>query len=117
MSKPTIIFGCLLICLVLTLNTSGTAMAAALWDSYITPEITFADDLRQRVTIPSKVNINHSNLNELKVLPGFNEEIALKVMRGRPFEGIQDFYKKLPGLDKKNIDRLIEQVQPKILFK
>jgi hypothetical protein len=117
MRKPTIIFGCLSACLVCLLPASGRAIAATLWDPYIPPEVAFADDLRQRVTIPAKVNINRSNLNELQVLPGFNEEIALKVMRGRPFEGVQDFYKKLPGLDKKNIDRLIEQVQPKILFK
>lgn len=92
-------------------------MAATYWDPYIPPELAFADNLRQKVTVPRKVNINQGSLHQLKILPGFDEDIALKVMRNRPFVGIQDFYSKLPGLDKKRIDRLIEQVQPKILFK
>ena len=80
------------------------------------PDLTYADDLRQKVTIPSQVSINHGTLNQLMVLPGFDEEIALKIMRNRPFKGLQDFYNKMPGLSRKNIDRLIQQVQPKLLF-
>lgn len=84
---------------------------------YYPPEVAYADDLRQTVTVPEKVNINTSGLNELKALPGFNEELALKVMRCRPCESVQDFYKKMPGMSKKNIDLLIKQIQPKIQFK
>lgn len=93
------------------------AMALMGWDAYIPPELAFKDDIRQKVTLPKKLNINQSSLTQLQVLPGFDEEIALKVMRGRPFSDIQDFYGKLPGLSKKQIDTLIEQIQPKILFK
>jgi DNA uptake protein ComE-like DNA-binding protein len=93
------------------------AWAATFWEPYIPPEVAFADNLRQKVTIPSAIHINQDGLNQLKTLPGFDEDIALKVMRNRPFETIQDFYSKLPGLDKKRIDRLIEQVQPKLIFK
>jgi DNA uptake protein ComE-like DNA-binding protein len=100
----------------LSLLYVGTAKAASLWDPYIPPEVAFSDDLRQHVTVPDKVNINHGSMSELKVLPGFDEEIVLKVLRARPFEDIQDFYKKMPGLDKKSMDRLIRQVQPKLLF-
>jgi DNA uptake protein ComE-like DNA-binding protein len=110
-------FAPLCLSLAFLLLNAGVARAAGLWDTYIPPEVAFADDLRQRVTVPEKVNINRGSLSELKVLPGFDEEIALKVLRARPFEDIQDFYKKMPGLDKKSIDRLIQQVQPKILFK
>lgn len=95
----------------------GAAMAETHWDPYIPPELAFSDDLRQKITLPTKLNINQSSLTQLKILPGFDEEIALKVMRGRPFVDIQDFYSKLPGLNKKQIDHLIEQVQPRILFK
>lgn len=84
---------------------------------YFAPEMAYANDLRQTVTVPQKVNINHSTFNQLKVLPAFNEELALKVMRCRPFEGVKDFYRKMPDLGKKNIDLLIQQVQPKLLFK
>lgn len=95
----------------------AAAHAHALAETYMPPELAFADDLRQKVTIPEKVNINRGSLNQLLVLPGFDEEIALKVMRHRPFEDVQDFYRKMPGLEKKNIDRLIQQIQPKVLFK
>ncbi len=94
----------------------SSAWSATLWDTYIPPELAYADHLRQKVTVPAKININRSSLNQLKLLPGFNEEIALKVMRNRPFEGVKDFYRKLPGMDKKQVDRLIQQVQPKLQF-
>jgi hypothetical protein len=93
------------------------AWAATFWDPYIPPEVAFADHLRQKVTIPAAININQGGLSQLKVLPGVDEDIALKVMRNRPFVDIQDFYSKLPGLDKKRIDRLIEQVKPHLIFK
>lgn len=109
---------CLLaISLLATLLTPLQAGAHVYFETYMPPELAFADDLRQKVNIPEKVNINRGTLNQLLVLPGFDEEIALKVMRHRPFEGVQDFYKKMPGLEKKNIDRLIQQIQPKVLFK
>jgi DNA uptake protein ComE-like DNA-binding protein len=87
------------------------------WETYIPPELVFSDDLKQKITVPEKININLSSLNQLLALPGFDEELALKVIRNRPFIGIQDFYRKMPDLGKKNMDRLIEQIQSKILFK
>jgi hypothetical protein len=109
----------LIVCALAGLCVSGVtsgAWAATLWDTYIPPELAYADHLRQKVTVPAKININRGSLNQLKLLPGFNEEIALKVMRNRPFEDVKDFYRKLPGLDKKQVDRLIQQVQPKLQF-
>ncbi|WMU93348.1 photosystem II 12 kDa extrinsic protein [Microcystis phage MaAM05] len=92
------------------------ALAATFWDTYVPPELAFQDDLRQTIALPQRININQDSLNQLKVLPGLNEDIALKVMRNRPYTDVQDFYRKLPGLDKKRIDRLIQQIQPKIKF-
>lgn len=104
------------VCLLGVLNNSP-ALSATYWDPYIPPEVSYADHLRQRITIPKQIDINQGTLSQLKLLPGFNEDIALKVMRNRPFVDIQDFYHRLPGMNKKSMDRLIEQVQPKILFK
>lgn len=98
------------------LMAAPMAKAESLWATFIPPELAYSDDLRQKITIPTMVNINHGSLNQLMVLPGFDEEVALKIMRNRPFEGVQDFYKKMPGMSKKNIDQLIEHVQPKLLF-
>lgn len=92
------------------------AKAESSWSTFIPPELAYSDDLRQKITIPNTVNINHGSLNQLMVLPGFDEEVALKIMRSRPFEDVRDFYKKMPGMSKKNIDQLIEHVQPKLLF-
>ncbi len=92
------------------------AAAATFWDTYVPPELAFQDDLRQSITLPQRINVNLDSLNQLKTLPGLNEDIALKVMRNRPYADVQDFYRKLPGLDKKRIDRLIQQIQPKIRF-
>ncbi len=95
---------------------SHPATAATFWDTYVPPELAFQDDLRQSITLPQRINVNLDSLNQLKTLPGLNEDIALKVMRNRPYTDVQDFYRKLPGLDKKRIDRLIQQIQPKIKF-
>lgn len=95
---------------------ANIASAATFWDTYVPPELAFQDDLRQTISLPQRINVNLDSLNQLKTLPGLNEDIALKVMRNRPYTDVQDFYRKLPGLDKKRIDRLIQQIQPKIKF-
>lgn len=97
------------------LDLPQSARAANYSDAYVPPEIAYAGDLAQHVTLPGRINVNKGTLNELKLIPGLDEELALKVMRGRPYADIQDFYKKLP-LDKKQLDRLIQQIQPKVLF-
>lgn len=91
------------------------AQAASYMENYIPPELAFADDLRQKVKLPGKININRASLNQLEVIPGLDEELALKIIRTRPFENFQDFYR-MPGVEKKRIDRLIKQLQPKIIF-
>lgn len=93
------------------------SFGATNWEPYFPPEVAFADHLRQKVTVPAQININQGSLSQLETLPGFTEDIALKVLRSRPFADIQDFYRRLPGLDKKSLNRLIEQIQPKAIFK
>lgn len=95
---------------------SPAAQAYSFRQSYIPPEIAYADDLRQKVTLPGKIDVNQANFNQLKLLPGFDEELALKLMRIRPIENIQDFYR-MPGLEHKQVERLIQMIQPKILLK
>jgi DNA uptake protein ComE-like DNA-binding protein len=92
------------------------AQAASLWDSYMPPELAYADDLRQKVKLPGQVNINRASLNQLEALPGLDQELALKIIRHRPFENIQEFYR-MSGVEKKQLDRLIRQLQPKVIFK
>lgn len=92
------------------------ASGYSLQDSYVPPEIAHTEALRPRVTLPSKVNINTANLNQLSVLPGFDEELALKVIRHRPMAEIRDFYR-IPGLEPKYLERLIQSFQPRIIFK
>jgi DNA uptake protein ComE-like DNA-binding protein len=92
------------------------AHAASLWDSYMPPELAYADDLRQKVKLSGQVNINRASLNQLETLPGLDQELALKIMRHRPFENIQEFYR-MSGVEKKQIDRLIRQLQPKVIFR
>ena len=104
--------------LMIVLIASGSPVWAATYeDPYAPPEIAYANELRQTVTVARRVNINKTGLNQLKGLPGLDEELALKVMRVRPFEGVQDFYRKMPDLSKKNMDLLFQQLQPKVLFK
>lgn len=93
------------------------AFAQMGWETFIPPEFAFRDNIHQKITLPKQLNINESSLTQLQILPGINEEIALKMMRGRPFSDVQDFYSRLPGMTKKQVDVLIEQIQPKILFK
>ncbi|MBY0449834.1 MAG: helix-hairpin-helix domain-containing protein [Cyanobacteria bacterium] len=82
---------------------------------YISPEIRYADQLRQRVQIPERLSINASTLNELMTLPGIDESTALKMMRSRPFKSVQDLYN-LPLMEPREVRRLIEAIQPKIAF-
>jgi hypothetical protein len=95
---------------------SHGAYAEADCDSYIPPENLFAAALHQTITLPERIDINRSSLNQLKILPGFDEDLALKILRYRPFQDIQDLYRKMPRIDRKHLQRLIEQIQPHIRF-
>ena len=102
--------------LLLSVGFAAQAQAFSGKDAYISPEIAYADQLRQKVKLNSKADINHVSLNQLKILPGVDENIALKVIRNRPYADVTDFYR-LPGLQKKEIEMLIRQLQPLVIFK
>ncbi len=106
---------CLIILLLTGLLLGGGAWAASFESPYISPEILYAEDLAQVIPVPPKVNINRANVNHLKALPGVDESIALKLMRMRPVEGFQDFYK-LPWISQKEIERLIEGLRHRVEF-
>jgi hypothetical protein len=83
---------------------------------YVPPEFVYADDLRQSVTLPGRININQASFNQLNILPGFDADLALKVLRSRPFRDMHDFYLKMPASSHKQIDILLERLQNSIRF-
>ena len=111
--KTLIIYLGLLSFLYATLCASSPVSASA--RPYISPEIRYADQLRQRVELPERLSINTSTLNELMTLPGMDQSTALKMMRSRPFKSVQDLYN-LPLMEPREVRRLIEAIQPKIAF-
>ena len=102
--------------LMILLQGTQPVFALSAWENYIPPEIAYASDLKQKVTLPGRIDVNHAGLGELQLLPGFDEDLALKVIRLRPLASVQEFYS-LPGVNKKEIDRFIKQLEPKVLFK
>ncbi|HEY9746704.1 MAG TPA: helix-hairpin-helix domain-containing protein [Oculatellaceae cyanobacterium] len=92
------------------------AHAYAFQDSYIPPELASISDFRQRVTIFEHFEVNGMSWQELQAVPGINEDIALKILRYRPFSDIQDFYKRMPGATSKPLNRWMQQLQPKLRF-
>ena len=106
---------CLMVLLLTALLLETGAWAASYESPYLPPEILHAEDLAQVIPVPPKVNINRANVNHLKALPGVDESIALKLMRMRPVEGFQDFYK-MPWISRKEIERLIDGLRHRIEF-
>ncbi len=99
----------------LALLLNAPAQAYTYTDSYVPPEALHDEVLSQHVKLPRKVNVNHAALSELVALPGIDENIALKMMRIRPVENVQDFYR-LPFMRKQDIDRLIQGLQQRVDF-
>lgn len=97
------------------LSLPSTSWAYALQDSYIPPEVAFAQDLNQRVQLSEQFNLNTMNWVELKGIPGLTEDMALKIMRNRPFTDVQDFYKRMQA--GKQLNLWIQQLQPRLQFK
>jgi hypothetical protein len=97
------------------LLANSPSYAASFSESYIPPEIRYSDDLAQKVRIPKRVNVNQASLNELMTLPGIDENIALKMMRIRPVEGILDI-QRLPFLNQKQLNQIINGIQKRVEF-
>ena len=105
----------LLACLVLT----GPVCRADGPGYYLAPEFHFADDLRQTFTLPSDViiDINRLPLNRLRIIPGFNEDLALKVFRCRPFRDLQDMERRLPAsLNRMRLHQVLTRLQKRLQF-
>jgi hypothetical protein len=81
---------------------------------YIPPEILHHRYTQTRFQQSLKVNLNRADLNELRTLPGMDESTALKLIRMRkegPYQGYQDL-SRLPYMDPKRLQRLIQRIQP-----
>jgi hypothetical protein len=83
---------------------------------YAPPEAMFAEDLHQKVTLPGRINLNQASLNQLAILPGFDVDLALKVMRSRPFSNLQDFYQKMPSSSHRQLNYLLDRLQALVNF-
>ena len=95
---------------------SSSAWATSQRDSYIPPEIAFAEELQQKVKVSQQLNLNTMNLVELQTLPGFSEDLALKIIRQRPFSDFQDFYHRMPSVSNQQLKIFIQQFQSKLKF-
>lgn len=95
---------------------TASSWAASYQDIYIAPEMMYSKDLGQTIQVPKQMNLNQVSLNQIRTLPGFDDNLALKVIRNRPFRGMQDFYEKMPVQDRKHLQWVIQQVETSIRF-
>jgi DNA uptake protein ComE-like DNA-binding protein len=104
-----------LLAVALFLLLQPAAHAYSLMQNYIPPEVLHGRHLKHRVAIPDKVNINRAELSELQTLPGLDEALALKIIRLRPFSGLQDL-RRIPMLSPPALNRLMDRYRDKITF-
>ncbi len=92
--------------------------AQAATKPFIHPDFIYSHQLRQKYTVPSQINLNRASLEELKTLPGVDENLALKLIRlrnHRAFTSKRDLYE-LPFMEKREIDHLIQRIRTRIAF-
>ena len=107
-----------IVCLIIASLWLGAALPASAYsygEAVIPPEVLYSRDLKQRVVVPGKVNVNQAGLNELLTLPGMDENLALKMMRARPLKSREDFLK-MPFISPRNVQLLLQQIENKIEF-
>ena len=54
---------------------------------------------------PSPVNVNEASLEELRRIPDMRENVALAIIRMRPFEKLEDLTR-VPGIKEKRLELL-----------
>lgn len=106
---------CLLIALISTVIATPTANAISYSETFMTPEIQYQRELSQKIRISKQINLNQASMNELKTLPGVDENVALKIIRIRPIENVRDI-QRLPWMNTKEIQQLIQGLQGRIRF-
>lgn len=79
------------------------------------PEVAYAHHLKERVRMPGQVDLNRASLEELKTLPGVDENIALKLIRLRPLQNLTDL-QRLPCVPENAVRRLTETLQTLVSF-
>ena len=85
--------------------------------AYVPPEFVYAHDLHQTIALPGRININEASFNQLNLLPGFDADLALKVLRSRPFDNMQDFYRKMPPPSRQQLNTFLDRLQNRIQFR
>jgi len=107
----------LLLIAVLTLNVVSTAQAGVAPNGNpISAEAQYSDDLSQNITLQPRININRATVHQLQLLPGFDSDIALKVIRTRPFMDMNDFYQKMPTACHKRLGYMRNRLQYVVSF-
>ncbi|MEB3288185.1 MAG: helix-hairpin-helix domain-containing protein [Vampirovibrionales bacterium] len=91
------------------------AMAYSYSENYFDPQVQYHRDLSQKVRVNKKINLNKASLNELKTLPGVDDNLALKLMRMRPIEGIRDF-NRMQWVNPKEVQQLIQNLNGRVSF-
>jgi comEA protein len=75
------------------------------------PAVSPADSAKQ--AIAQKININTATMEELKMLPGVGEKLALAIIEFRtqngPFQQLDDILK-VPGIGKKKLEQIKDQI-------
>jgi hypothetical protein len=82
----------------------------------ISPEARYADDLDETIKVHAQVRINQASLNQLQILPGFDQDLALKVIRLRPFKNIADMNRKMPASSKHKLAVIQNRLQRAVRF-
>jgi DNA uptake protein ComE-like DNA-binding protein len=92
------------------------AKAFDLYRPYIPTGVSYQAYTERRVlSVNGLVNLNAASLNELLALPGFNEDLALRVRRLRPLSGLQDLHR-LSVESQPYVERLIERLEGHVSF-
>ncbi len=92
-------------------------MARDLHPDWAPPEVIYSEDLKYTFTLHRNLNINRAGFNELLSLPGFDEDLALKVLRCRPFKNMHELQRKLPpSIDRGRLSRIITRIAAEIAF-
>jgi DNA uptake protein ComE-like DNA-binding protein len=103
---------------VLTVSHFATAQAGVSPSGNpISAEAQYSDDLSQNITLQPKININRASVHQLQLLPGFDSDIALKVIRTRPFVDMNDFYQKMPNACQKRLGYMRSRLQYVVSFR
>lgn len=62
-----------------------------------------------------QVNLNTASVSELQMLPNMSEDLALKIVQARPFQGLEDL-RNLPTLSEGHAEQLMYRWESRVRF-